>query len=608
MAMTPALFVLTERGLQTAERVREILGDCLVVAGQSAQRDEAAAGRFGDEMRAAFIGGRPVIGICATGIIVRMLAPALADKQSEPPVIAVSEDGSAVVPVLGGHHGANELARKLAAALGGVAAITTAGDLRFGVALDAPPEGWSLSNPWDAKAAMAALLDGASAVIDPALDWLDDARLPRWEFGEVRLLSSVARTWPLDDDDDGMETTALVYRPRSLALGVGTDRGCPPEDLIALVDQALEDADLADEAIACVVSLDRKADEPAVHALAAHLEVPARFLTTEELRAAEPRLANPSSVVRAEVGVAGVCEGAALAAAGPEGRLLVEKTKSARATCAVAIAPRPINPAAVGRARGRLSVVGIGPGQEEWRSGEATRLLGRATDWVGYGLYLDLVADLSRGQAEHRFDLGAEITRVRHALALAATGRDVALISSGDAGIYAMATLVFECLADAAATDAERRVEVVVAPGISAVQAAAARLGAPIGHDFCCISLSDLLTPWEAIERRIRAAAEGDFVIAFYNPRSLRRRDQLPRAMAILAEARPADTPVMVAGDLGRPRERLAVTTIADFDPATVDMMSLVLVGSSATRTLERGDGSVRVYTPRGYEAKRGAA
>ncbi|WP_018699276.1 precorrin-3B C(17)-methyltransferase [Amorphus coralli] len=605
MAMTPALFVLTERGLETAERVRGVLGKCSVVAGPSAAGQEAAAGRFGDEMRTAFQAGRPVIGICATGIVVRLLAPVIGGKQDDPPVVAVAEDGSAVVPVLGGHHGANDLARRIAAELGGVAAVTTAGDLRFGVALDDPPAGWSLANPEDAKAAMAALLDGASAVVDPALDWLSDARLPRWAFGDVRLVSSIVKDLP--EPDEGRMTT-LVYRPRSLALGVGTDRGCPPDDLIRLAEDVLDEAGVAREAVACIVSLDRKADEPAVHALATHFGVPARFFTQEELGAVSGRLANPSEVVLSEVGVPGVAEGAALAAAGPDGRLLVEKTKTQRATCAVAVAPGPIAIEATGRPRGRLSVVGIGPGQEAWRSGEATMLLEEATDWVGYGLYLDLVGDLAHGQADHRFDLGAEIGRVQHALALAAEGRDVALISSGDAGIYAMATLVFECLAEPSASDAERRVEVVVAPGISAVQAAAARFGAPIGHDFCCVSLSDLLTPWAAIERRVRAAAEGDFVIAFYNPRSQRRRDQLPSALAILAEHRPADTPVMVAADLGRPRERLSVTTLSEFDPETVDMLSLVVVGSTATRTLTRGDGSVRVYTPRGYEAKRGAA
>ena len=157
------------------------------------------------------------------------------------------------------------------------------------------------------------------------------------------------------------------------------------------------------------------------------------------------------------------------------------------------------------------------------------------------------------GQERHECALGEEEKRAAYALDLAAEGKSVVLVSSGDIGIYAMATLVYELLDKAGRKDWER-LHVWVTPGISALQACAARIGAPLGHDFCTISLSDLLTPWEAIQQRVKAAAEGDFVIAFYNPRSLRRRDQLPRAMAILADARPADTPVMVAGDLGRPR------------------------------------------------------
>ena len=267
---------------------------------------------------------------------------------------------------------------------------------------------------------------------------------------------------------------------------------------------------------------------------------------------------------------------------------------------------------AVGRARGRVALIGIGPGAADWRSAEAVRHLALATDWVGYGLYLDLIDELRCGQCVHRFELGAEEVRVRHALELAGQGRDVALVCSGDAGIYAMASLAFELLEMASGeggpSDGARRVEVVVVPGISAVQAAAARAGAPIGHDFCCISLSDLLTPWPVIERRIVAAAAGDFVVAFYNPRSMRRRDQLVRAIEILKPHRSDETPVVVAANLGRKGEAVTTATLARFDADGVDMMSLVIVGASTTRTFQAGDGRTWTFTPRGYAAKREAA
>jgi cobalt-precorrin 5A hydrolase/precorrin-3B C17-methyltransferase len=274
----------------------------------------------------------------------------------------------------------------------------------------------------------------------------------------------------------------------------------------------------------------------------------------------------------------------------------------------VALSPHILDFPSLGRARGRLSVVGLGPGTPDWRSPQARRLLMEATDWVGYGLYLDLVEKYAPGKAQHRFPLGAEEARVRHALELAGAGRDVALISSGDPGIYAMAALAFELLDPETSpplSEGARRVAIEVAPGISAFQAAAARAGAPFGHDFCLISLSDLLTPWAAIEKRLHAAAEGDFAVAFYNPRSLRRTEHLSKALEILKSHRPGDTPVIVASNLGRPKETLVITPLRDFDPEVVDMLTIVIVGSSATRAFTRGDGRTHAYTPRGYAAKR---
>ena len=206
-----------------------------------------------------------------------------------------------------------------------------------------------------------------------------------------------------------------------------------------------------------------------------------------------------------------------------------------------------------------------------------------ASDIVGYGLYLDLCGDALTGKTLHESGLGAEEERARAALDLAASGRSVALVSSGDAGIYGLATLVFELL-DREERPEWRRIALRVVPGISAMQAAAARLGAPLGHDFCAISLSDLLTPWPQIERRLEAAAEGDFVIALYNPRSARRTGQLERAREILLRRRAGDTPVALARNLGRAGESVAVTTLAALDPGQADMLTLVIVGSSATR------------------------
>ncbi|MHC5654933.1 precorrin-3B C(17)-methyltransferase [Stappia sp.] len=601
MDASAAILVLTPAALATARRVAAALpGATLHGLAHRVPGLDVSFAETLNHIRALYQAGTPIVGVCASGILIRALAAVIEDKRAEPAVLAVSEDGASVVPLLGGHRGANSLARQLAAALEAHAAITTAGDTALGVALDTPPAGWWLANPQDAKGFMARLLAGDPVRIEGEAPFLSRSRLVVSPSAELAISVTETAVPPGPD--------RLVYHPMKLAVGVGCARGCAPEELVALVRETLETAGLARGAVALVASLDLKADEPAMAALAADLGAPLRVFDAARLEQEAARLANPSEVVFAEVGCHGVAEGAALAAAGAAGSLIVEKRKTANATVAIAIAPEPIRPGDVGRARGRLAVVGIGPGRDDWRTPEVSRLLAEADEAVGYSLYLDIVAPLIQGKPRHSFPLGAEEERVRYALERAGEGRSVALVSSGDAGIYAMGALVHELLdrpeTEGGVSDAARRIEVVNAPGISALQAASARSGAILGHDFCTISLSDLLTPWEAIETRLKAAAEGDFVIAFYNPVSKRRRSQLAAAREILLARRPADTPVVLGYNLGREGETITVTTLGALKVDDVDMLTTVLVGSSASRTVMTGSGKPFVYTPRGY-AKR---
>lgn len=258
----------------------------------------------------------------------------------------------------------------------------------------------------------------------------------------------------------------------------------------------------------------------------------------------------------------------------------------------------------------RLFVIGTGPGDPELATPKALAAIEASTDLVAYGLYLDLLGDVCLGKRRHERPLGEEIERARLALDLAAEGRTTALLSSGDIGIYAMATLVFELL-DRQLQGLETHpewldVDIDVIPGISAMQAGAAKVGAILGHDFCTISLSDLLTPWETIEHRIRSAGQGDFVVSFYNPVSKKRHWQLNHARDVLLDYRPATTPVLVGRQLTRPEERVTITTLAELDAADVDMFTLVTVGNSESRHLINGDRQW-VYTPRGYRRKLGA-
>lgn len=590
-----AIVALTKDGAALARRLQSTLPRSRVHG--LAPRVEDCDTSFTDTtayLAGLFAAGQVIIGICASGILIRALATGLADKQAEPPVIAVSPDGAHIVPLLGGHHGANRLAAQIADITGGSAAITTAGEVVHGVALDDPPPGWILANPQSAKPVMAALLDGDQPTMvieagDPA--WLAD--LPIGRDGE----------WMIRITDRAITAAAdeLLFHPPTLALGVGCERDCDPDELIKLVDETLAAAGLSPASVAVVTSIDVKMDEAAVHAVADHLGVPVRYFDASRLDAETPRLENPSDIVFREVGTHGVAEAAALAAAGKDGELAVAKHKSTRATCAVARGTS-IEPSNIGMARGTLSIIGTGPGDAAHRIPITDSAVGAATDLVGYGPYLDLLGAAAQGKQRHDFDLGAEEDRCRHALELAATGRNVALVSSGDPGIFAMASLVFELL-DRGDNPAWQRIAITVHPGVSAMQLAAARAGAPLGHDFCAISLSDLLTSWPAIETRLRAAAQADFVVALYNPASRRRRQQFETARDILLAHRPDDTPVVVARNLARPGEQVSIIPLAELSIEAIDMLTIVIIGNSQSRTIA-GAASRWTYTPRGYAAK----
>lgn len=594
MAVNPVVVCINRAGEGVARRIADHLGVPLHGrAGRTDAPDLTFANAL-DHVRDLFAAGHGVIGVCAAGILIRAVAPLLSDKRHEPPVLSVSDDGAVVVPLLGGHRGANRLAREIATALGGVAAVTTAGDVALGVALDVPPRGYRLANPDDAKTAMAAILAG-SGVRQTGVSLFDLAEDPAGGV-EIMVTETPVAGGP----------SRLVYHPQAHVLGVGCARGADATELWDLAQAVLAEAGVAPGAIAAVGTLDLKADEGAVIALAARLGVPVRHFTAEDLECEEARLATPSDVVFAEVGCHGVSEGAALALVGDAGALVVPKRKTAAATCALARAQAPLE-TLPGRARGRVALVGIGPGQATWRTPEASRMVAQADELIGYGLYIDLLGPIAAGKRRTDFPLGGEEARCRHALEEAGKGRNVALICSGDAGIYAMGALVFELLDRApeagGVSDAARRVEVVSAPGVSALQAAAARAGAPLGHDFCAISLSDLLTPREDIVKRIKAAAEGDFVIAFYNPVSKRRRTLLAEARDMLLAHRPGETPVLLASSLGRPEERLVYRRLDALEVDEVDMLTVVLVGSSHSKLAQLGAGP-RMYTPRGYARK----
>jgi precorrin-3B C17-methyltransferase len=248
---------------------------------------------------------------------------------------------------------------------------------------------------------------------------------------------------------------------------------------------------------------------------------------------------------------------------------------------------------------GSLRIIGLGPGDDAWITPEASDLIAGASDLVGYAPYLERIP-AREGQMRHQSGNRVEMDRARLALRLVEEGRSVALVSGGDPGVFAMAAAVFEAIEGG--KPAWRDIDVAVCPGISAMQAAAARIGAPLGHDFCAISLSDNRKPWSLVEKRLAAAAEGDFVIALYNPASIARPQRIHDAFALLRGLKSGQTPVVFARAVGRADETISIATLASVDPSLVDMSTLVIIGSSQTKTIARKGKAPFVYTPRGVD------
>ncbi|HVA61526.1 MAG TPA: precorrin-3B C(17)-methyltransferase [Mycobacteriales bacterium] len=504
----------------------------------------------------------------ATGATVRLLARRLTDKHTDPGVVCVDEAGRYAVALIGGHAGgANALARRVSAVLGAEPVVTTASDVTGLTALDSL--GWPVEG--DVAAVTAALLDGRRVTLAADAIW----PLPALPVVEVVVAELGAPCLVVTDRLVAPPRPAVVLRPPSLVVGVGASRGAPAAEVLELVRGALAEAGLAEASIRHLATVAAKADEPGIVAAAAELARPLVAQPADALAAVA--VPHPSDVVRAAVGTPSVAEAAALL--GGNADLVVAKRKSATATVAIA-RHRP---------RGRLAVVGLGPGARDLLTPRAAAELRRAGVIVGLDRYVEQIRDLLPPGAQVLVSgIGAEEERARAAVDHARAGRAVALVGSGDAGVYAMASPALE-LADGS-------FDVVGVPGVTAALAAAALLGAPLGHDHVAISLSDLHTPWEAIERRVSAAAEGDLVVTFYNPRSRGRDWQLAKALGILAGHRPTTTPVGVVTDASRPGEQVDLTTLADVDPARVGMTTVVVVGSSQTRTV-----AGRMVTPRGY-------
>lgn len=550
-----AIVILGTGSLATARRIQQMYPASLIygLAERVAGADRVYTD-FGDNLRQLYAQDTPIIALCAAGIVIRTLAPLLLEKGAEPPVLAVAEDASAVVPLLGGLSGVNDLAREIAAGLGIAPAITTSGELRFGTCLLNPPRGYALGDVELGKRFVSDLLAGEPVRIEGHAPWLACAQLP--ERPDARLAIRVS------SDARAPTADALLIYPRNVLVKLTT------AVTAQVIREVLLEANLAWQSVACVVAAETMMADAQLRDVASELGVPLRFIGSDEDLA-------PHSLTWRE----------------PEGAV------------ALGVAPAPVVIEHLGRARGRLAVIGLGPGAAELMVPAVKAELARANDVLGYETYVRMAGPFRDDQVMHCTDNREEMQRARHAFELAAQGRSVVVVSSGDPGVFAMAAAVLEAL-HASSDPRWHSVDLEILPGVSASLATAAQAGAPLGHDFCVMSLSDNLKPWNIIEKRLDLAAEADLALAFYNPISRSRPWQLGVALEIVARHRTAQTPVVLGRDIGRPGQTLRVTTLGALTPDQVDMRTMVIIGSSTTCTFPRVDGREWVYTPRWYGQK----
>ncbi len=596
----PAIIYVTPGGKLLANRLGE-----LFPGGRREKFSRTLISRLWQESSA-------LIFIMATGIVLRTIAPLIQNKRIDPAVVVLDEKGRFAVSLLSGHlGGANKIAREIAAFLHGEAVITTASDVNDLTALDIwardnrlAIEDWELVSKFSGRLVEQGFLEVYAEV---AIGWPDDFIAVAKPGSADLLITNKKSLLPNVNAKPGRPR--LYLRPRNLVAGIGLNSNTKAEEIEAALRATLEEHNLSFLSLKSLATIDRKAAEPGLLSLAGKYNLPLEVFSTSELNRVE-RVTRSAAAYRA-MGVNAVAEPAALLAAGA-GELLVHKQKSGNVTVALACAAeveqsrKPAGNRPADDARPNLYVVGTGPGSLDQITPCARDAIAAAEVVVGYGVYLDQIDELIAGKEIVKTGMTEEVKRCQKAVELALAGKIVCVVSGGDPGIYAMAGLVLEILRDRkipanrpVAEGGDSRapwLKVEIIPGISALSACAARLGAPLMHDFAAISLSDRLTPWELIDERLAAAAKADFVIVIFNPQSRGRTRQINLAREILLNHRPPETPVGLVRGAFRENEEVIISNLSQMLNHPIDMQTTLVVGNSRTRVW---DG--RMITPRGY-------
>ncbi len=542
---------------------------------------------------------RYLVLVMAAGIAVRLVAPELHDKHTDPGVVTLDEGGKFCISLLSGHvGGANELAGRVAALTGAQPVVTTASEVSGGVPVDILGRefGWTIEDDTRVKAVSAALVNGAPAGLYQDAGergWLPEP-LPDnlTVYDSLEELAKAAPEAALVISDRTLDMRQLpedtvVYRPRTLVVGLGCNRNTAAAEIEAAVQRLFYEYGLAVASLRNVATIDIKKDEAGILAFAAGRDLPVAYFGKDALAAVAFPSA-PSDAALRHTGTPSVCEAAALLSSNAAELAVPKASYKRKVTIAVARAGGM-------KRHGRLYLVGIGPGDLEQMTLRARQAIAESDVVVGYKEYLKQIEPLLGGKEVAVSGMGAEVARVKDAFRLARQGRKVALVSGGDTGIYGMAGLVGELLHK----QAGEKPAIEVVPGVPALVAGAALLGSPLSGDFAAVSLSDYLVPWDEIARRLRLAAQGNFVIAVYNPRSKKRPEKLAEARDIILQYRHPSTPVGLVTGAYRPGQQVVITDLGHLLDYDINMNTVVIIGNATTFTLEGW-----MATPRGYGKK----
>ena len=594
--MKIVMFAFSPEGIRNMDRLRgrwektdrQVEIQSVVKCRGESRRNEDAP--LEELVKEAFSSADALIFWCAAGIAVRCIAPCLTHKSQDPAVLVLDERGKHCISLLSGHMGgANALAGTVSALCGAEPVITTGTDTehRFSVDEFARCNGLVVTDWEKAKRISAKVLAGETLTIGSGMkkeqycpvEGLEEQNWKEREFPPDADVWITPRRITAPDQ-------VLQLIPRNLTVGIGCRKGTELSALHAALDRFMEQTGLDRRGICRITSIDRKKEEQGLVDLASDLGVPFVTYTSEELLQA-PGEYPSSEFVREITGVDNVCQRSAMLGAGDGAAVIAEKTVVDGITMAAAAGVLKKS----GNARGIVYAVGIGPGEPEQMTPQAEAALLRSDLIVGYKTYVDQIRPVFPDKEYKVSGMRQELLRIREALEEARTGKTVAVISSGDASVYGMGGLLWEL------SEQYDDVDVECVAGITAALSGGAVLGAPLGHDFTCVSLSDLLTPWDLIRKRLELAAEGDFVIALYNPSSRTRQHRYEEACRILLEHRPGNTVCGWCRNIGRQGEEWKVCTLKELQQQPVDMLTTVFIGNSRTRVI-RG----RMVTPRGYE------